>query len=293
MTGMQSLDSDLLKIFLAVADTSNFTHAGVVAGRTQSAVSMQVRRLEAQLGDTLFVRGPRGVALTAKGEQLLPYARQIVGLMDDTMAALRTAPLDGPLRVGIPEEYGESVLPRVLSAFTQRHPAVEVSVRCNHSAGQIAALENDELDLAVVFDWSRRVIGEVLGVDPTVWVTSEPHRLHEQRPLPIAIYNESTWCSEFAMRSLDQHGIPYRIAYSCETSGGLRMAAATGLAVAALVRSTIPPHCRELTMADGFPAVDSSRVVLRRNPHRSSPAADGMVEMLREAFAPMAAGIPA
>lgn len=288
---MQTLESELLRTFLAVSDSGSVTRAGDRLGRTQSAISMQVRRLEDQLGEPLFVRGPRGVELTVKGEQLLPYARRIAGLMEETAAAMRSKPLDGPLRVGIPEEYGERVLPQVLAAFTERHPAVEVTVRCDHSAPQMAALANDELDLAVVFDWNKDTTGEVLFIDPTVWVTSRAHRQHEQRPLPIAIYNESSWCTDFAIRSLDQHSLAYRIAYTCETSGGLRIAVSTGLAIAALARSTIPPHCRELTMADGFPSVDSSRVVLRRNPHHSNPAAEGMAEMLRNAFRPMAAAM--
>lgn len=293
MASLPALDSDLLRIFLTVFETGSVTRAGGVLGRTQSAVSMQIRRLEDQLGEALFVRGPRGVDLTPKGEQLLPYAKRVVGLMEETAAAMRSKPLDGPLRIGIPEEYGERVLPQVLAAFAERHPAVEVTVRCDHSAPQMKALANDELDLAVVFDWNKETVGEVLCVDPTVWVTSTAHRQHEQRPLPIAIYNESSWCTDFAIRSLEQHALDYRIAYTCETSGGLRIAVSTGLSIAALARSTIPPHCRELTAADGFPPVDSSRVVLRRNPYHSSPTAEGMAEMLRNAFRPMTKPAPA
>ncbi|TPW27327.1 LysR substrate-binding domain-containing protein [Pararhizobium mangrovi] len=284
---VQSLDSDLLRVFLAVAECGAFTGAGEVVGRTQSAVSMQVRRLEDQLGETLFVRGPRGVTLTAKGEQLLPYARRITGLMSEATAALRTPPLAGRLRVGIPEEYGERILPRLLAAFAERHPAVEVTVRCDHSVPQLKALERDELDLAVVFEWNQSELDEVLAVDPTVWVTSMAYRQHEHRPLPIAIYNESSWCTDFAIRSLEQHTIEHRVAYTCETCGGLNIAVATGLAVAALARSTIPPGCRELTSTDGFPTVDSSRVVLKRSPYHSTEAAEGMAAMLREAFAPV------
>lgn len=281
------LDSDLLRIFLIVAEAGNFTRAADMAARTQSAVSMQVKRLEEQAGAALFLRGPRGVELTAHGRQLLPYARRIVGLMQEATAAMRSRPLDGPLRIGIPEEYGQTVLPRALAAFTERHPAVEVTIRCDHSAPQLVALENDEIDLAVVFDWHKETAGEVLYIDPTVWVTSLVHRLHERDPIPIAIYNESTWCTDFAIRSLEQQALDYRVAYSCDTSAGLRVAVSAGLGVAALARSTIPPDCRELTAADGFSQVDSSRVVLRRSPHRTSAAAEGMAEMLREAFRPM------
>ncbi|MBB2972184.1 LysR substrate-binding domain-containing protein [Mesorhizobium sp. RMAD-H1] len=281
------LESDLLRTFLAVAETGNFTRAADGVGRTQSAVSMQIKRLEDILGEELFERGPRGVVLTGRGEQLVPYAQRIIGLLEEAAAAMRVKPLDGPVRIGIPEEYSQTVLPRALAAFSERHPAVEVTVRCDYTARQMAALEKDELDLAVVFDWHERAVGEVLLIDPTVWVTSLTHRLHERTPLPVAVYGNSEWCTEFAIRSLEQHGLDYRVAFTCDTSGGVKIAISSGLAIAALSRSNIPVDCRELTADDGFPMVDSSRVVLRRNPYHSSPAVEGMAEMIREAFRPM------
>jgi DNA-binding transcriptional LysR family regulator len=154
------LDSDLLRVFLVVADTGNVTRAAKDVGRTQSAVSLQVKRLEENIGTPLFARGPRGVALTESGRQLLPYARRIVGLMDETTAAMRRKPLDGPVRIGIPEEYGDTVLPRALAAFAESQPKVDVTVLCGYTAQQMQALENDMLDLAVVFDWSIETRGE-------------------------------------------------------------------------------------------------------------------------------------
>lgn len=285
------LDSELLRAFLAVAETGSVTGAAERVGRTQSAVSMQLKRLEESLGQRLFQRLPRGVALTTRGEQLLPYARRAVQVLREAAVALRERPLFGPVRIGIPEEYGETVLPQALAAFSERHPAVEVTVRCDYSCPQLAALEADEVDLAVVFEWNRANVGEVLCVDPTVWVTSEAQAQHRHRPLPIGVYFRSDWCRDFALRSLQQQGIGYRTAFECDTSGGLRMAVRSGLAVAPLSRSTIPPGCRELTAADGFPMVDSSCVVLHRNPRGSSEAIEGMAAMLREAFRPLAGGL--
>ncbi|MCL6708258.1 LysR family transcriptional regulator [Pseudomonas sp. R2.Fl] len=282
------LESDLLRTFLTVAETANVTHAARRLGRTQSAVSMQVKRLEDLAGMPLFERGPRGVGLTAEGERLLPFARRIVGLVDETTAAMRVRPLDGPVRVGIPPEYSETVLPAALAAFAERHPATEVTVLCGYSAQQTAALEGDRIDLAVVFDSANNASGEVLAIDPTVWVTSELHGRHTLRPVPIGVYWNSDWCREYAIRSLEQHGIDYRVAYSCDTAGGLRSAVSAGLAITPLARSHIPPGCRALTTEDGFPPIDSSRVVLKRSRHRSSPAIDGLAEMIREAFFPLA-----
>jgi DNA-binding transcriptional LysR family regulator len=290
---MTPLDSDLMRSFLAVADTGSITGAAERVGRTQSAVSMQVRRLEDSLGQPLFQRLPRGVALTARGEQLLPYARRVTSLLDEAAVALRVAPLQGPVRIGIPDEYSETVLPRALAAFAERHPAVDVWVRCDHSLAQAAAVEAGALDLAVIYDWNHLTTSEVLCIDPTVWVTSAVHGQHLRRPLPIAVYSRSDWCRDYAIRSLDQQGLPWRSAFECEEAAGMRVAVRTGLAIAPLSRSTIPPGCRELTAADGFPIVDSSRVVLRRNPRGTSPAIEGLAAMIREAFRPLAEGAAA
>ncbi|TIV77760.1 MAG: LysR family transcriptional regulator, partial [Mesorhizobium sp.] len=121
-----TLDSDLLRTFVAVAETGNFTKAAEQAGRTQSAVSMQMKKLESMVGDSLFERGSRGVALTRRGGELIGNARRIVSLLDETAASMAAAPLGGPVRIGIPEEYGHAILSRALGAFSTRHPKVEV-----------------------------------------------------------------------------------------------------------------------------------------------------------------------
>lgn len=108
--------------------------------------------------------------------------------------------------------------------------------------------------------------------------------MHEERPVPIALYNRAGWCKDFAIKSLEQRGLAYRVAYTSDTNGGLRLAVTSGLAIAPISRSNIPAGCRELTAADGFGDIDSSNVVLRRNPNASGEAIDGMEEAIREAF---------
>ncbi len=285
---MIPLDSDLMRAFLAVADTGTVTGAADLIGRTQSAVSMQIRRLEESLGQPLFTRLPRGVALTPRGAQLLPYARRVTQLLDEAATALREKPLIGPVRIGIPDEYAETILPRALAAFSERHPGAEVTVRCDFTAPQQAALDEDHLDLAVIYDSSHTSGDEVLCIDPTVWVTSITHAQHLQKPVPVGVYLRSDWTRDFALRSLDLQSIPWRAAFECDTSGSLRIAARAGLAISPLSRSTIPAGCRELTAADGFPIVDRARVVLKRNPRGGSEAIDGLAAMVREAFRPLA-----
>lgn len=282
------LDSDLMRSFLAVADAGSVTAAAHRLGRTQSAVSLQIKRLEDSLGQPLFDRLARGVGLTPRGEQLLPYARRVVALLNEATVALREKPLVGPVRVGIPDEYSSTVLPRALAAFDEQHEGVQVSVMVGHSAVQLRALERDEIDLAVIYDWAYVQDGEILGVDPTVWATSIAHGQHLRRPVPVAVYFKSDWSRDYAEYSLERQKIDWRPAWSCDMAGGFRVAVANGLAIAPLSRSTIPAGCRELTGQDGFPIVDSARIVLMRNPRGTSEAVEGMASVLREAFQPLA-----
>ena len=285
------LDSDLMRSFLMVAKTGSLTRAGQQLGRTQSAVTMQIKRLEDSLGQSVFARVPRGVELTERGKQLLPYAQRVVGLLDEAAVALREKPLSGPVRVGVPDEYIQGILPAVLAAFSQRHPETQVTVRCDFSTPQLAALKEDKIDLAVIYEGNDADEAEVLAVDPTVWVTSIAHAQHLQRPLPVSIYFSSDWCRDYALHSLDQIGLPYFPAFECDTSGGMRSAVENGIAVAPLARSSIPAGCRELTAEDGFMGIDNARVVLRRNPSGSSPAIDAMAATLREAFQPLSGAL--
>ena len=283
------LDSDLMRSFLAVADTGTVTAAADRLGRTQSAVSLQIKRLEDSLGHALFHRLARGVSLTPRGEQLVPYARRVTAALEEAAIALRQRPLVGPVRIGLPDEYSGTVLPRVLAAFDARHEGVQVTVTVDHTEGLLRALETDQLDLAVIYDWAYTQEGEIICVDPTVWVTSVAHGQHLRQPIPVAVYVRSSWSRDYAEASLDRQGFDWRPAWICDSASGFRAAVTNGMAIAPLSRSTIPPDCRELTTADGFPIVDSARILLRRNPRGTSPAVEGLATLLREAFAPLAA----
>ncbi|MDO9414761.1 LysR substrate-binding domain-containing protein [Pararhizobium sp.] len=278
------LESDLLRTFVAVVDTGNFTKAAEQVGRTQSAVSMQMKKLEEVVGEILFERGSRGVVLTRHGGQLLGNARRVVALLDETAASMRMPQLSGTVRIGLPEEYLHSVLPRALGAFDKMHPDVEITVKYGRSAVNIAALERGELDIAVAYEQGNDTRSEVLMTDPTVWVTSDLHSVHELSPLPVAMYAVPGWCVDLSLQTLEQRREPYRIAYWSDTSIGLLAAVTSGLAIAPLSRSSIPAGCRELTTLEGYRIIDFSNVILRQNSRRHDKAVEGMASAIREAF---------
>ncbi len=278
------LESDLLRTFVAIADTGSFTHAADKVRRTQSAVSMQVKRLEEVVGEPLFTRGPRGVDLTPSGHKLIGDARRILALLNQAAASLRAEPLQGEVRIGIPNDYGPTILPKVLGNFATNNLGVEVTVRSTTSADLNAALSDNELDLIVVWEETIRAGSEVLLHDPTVWMTSEEFCMHEWEPMPVALFEHDCWCRDWAVMTLDQLDRPYRIAYSSDNSEGLKAAVTSGLAIAPMSRRQIPTCCRELTREDGFWNVLDSNVVMRRRSNAASDALEAMAAAIREAF---------
>jgi DNA-binding transcriptional LysR family regulator len=278
------LDGDLLRSFAAVAETGSMTRASAAVGRTQSAVSLQMQRLESLVGQRLFDRQPRGVRLTPSGERLLGRVRQLLALIDQTSAELAGDALEGQVRIGIPEEYGSTLLPAVLARFADAQPRVQVTVACESSPSLERALLSGALDLAVLVIDSGRGEGELLGHDPTVWVASRTHDVERQDPLPVAMFDEDCWWRVWALRALDARDRRYRVAYTSRSVAGLQAAVMSGLAVAVLARSTMPDGCRILGARDGFEELPASRIVLRRAADMPTPPVEGMARAIRDSF---------
>lgn len=278
------LDSDLLRSFVAVADAGSLTRAGDVLGRTQSALSMQIRQLETLLGGRLLARGPRGVTLTRAGEVLLPRARRIVHELDATLRAFQGGALRGHVAIGMPEEHGGGLVPAVLARFAEEHPDVEVTIRHGASAQLASAVGRGELDLAVVVASRGGVAGELLAHDPTVWVGSGRHLVHGRDPLPLAMFEPDCWWRDAALAGLDAQRRAWRIACTSASAAGIGAAVAAGIAVAVMSRSTVPAGARILMPAEGFPPLPSSEVLLQQRPGPATAAAAGMAATIRAAF---------
>lgn len=278
------LDSDLLRTFVAVADCGSVSGAAPRLARTQSAVSVQLRKLEELAGRALFLRHARGVRPTPAGEALLGRARRVLRALDEAEASLTGDPLTGKIRIGVPEEFGAPVLPDVLARFAETHPDVEVTVACEPSSMLEQGLMAGALDLAVLVIDSGRLNGELLVHDPTVWVTSTRNEAHMADPLPVAVYDQDCWWRDWALRTLDDRGQRYRIAYASHSVAGVQAAVASGLAVGVLARSTMPPDTRALGEAEGYTELPGSAIVLRQRDRASSRAVAAMAEAVRSAF---------
>ena len=283
MNSSQRLDTDLLRTFLTVARHGNVTRGAEALHRTQSAVSIQIKRLEESLAARLFRREPRGVSLTEAGERLRAAAERIVGDLDETVRTFRADPTGGLVRVGIPEEYGAGVLPTVLADFSARFPAVEVFVRCGFSVEFPEAIRRGELDLAVFADCPSFGQPDALIRDPMAWVASRPWRCREGEPVPLALFDRACTWRDVAIQALQDAGQPYRIVFSSESTAGIKAAIATGLAVGVLARSTLESSMLVLGREHGLPPLPDSVLLLLRGSD-GSLAIDAMAAAIESGF---------
>lgn len=277
-----TLETPLLRTLVAVSETGSFTRAAEQVNRTQSAVSMQIKRLEATVGKPLLERDRKRTRLTREGEALVEYARRILNLHDEALAAVSEPEIAGLVKIGTPDDYAAGFLPQVLSDFAETHPNVEVELRCETSAKIFRAFEKGEVDVAMLTAGPWLKGGEIICREPIVWATSVRHMVHERDPLPLAVFEPGCLFRESALAALGKSRRPYRIAYSSESTAGLVTAALAGLAVTVLARSSIPGGLRELSPDEGFPVLPSVDIALLRSPLGRSHVADRLADHIAQ-----------
>ena len=279
-----NLDVDQLKTFLAISQSGNFTRAAEEVNKTQSAVSMQMRRLEETLGRPLFARDGRASRMTADGERLVDYARRIVALSDEAVSAFTKPDVTGTIRFGTPDDYADLFLPEVLGRFSRTHAQVNVDVECHPSQLLAERIRHGELDLAVVTFNGGDVVGEPLFSAELVWVTSQRHSTHTLDTLPIAAAGPSCAWRALLVKALEKTGRAYRVAYTSPNFSTVCAAVLQGLAVAALPRICVKPGMRILTEAEGFPPLGAFDIGLMMKPGRASPAAAALANQIRDSL---------
>ena len=272
------IDIDQLRTFVAIAETGSFTRAAEVVHKTQSAVSMQMKRLEERLARPIFMRDGRASKLTEDGERLLDYARRIVKLNMEALAAFADGVLCGRVRLGVPDDYADRYLPEIMARFSRAYPGVELTVICEPSFALIERIDANALDLAIVThaEGSRPVA--TFRRERLLWVTSNRHATHLEEPLPLALGRPTCAWRRIAIERLEAMGRPYRILYSSANAGAVAAAVLSGLAVSVLPESGLRPVMRVLGNAEGFSELPTCRIGLVRSPHESSALADALAE---------------
>lgn len=270
---MQSnLDLDLVRAFLAVAEEKSFSRAAERLLRGQSAVSLQIKRLEAALGRRLLDRTPRAVSLNAAGTAFLHDARQLIALNDAALARLSEPALSGTVRLGTPEDFATSHLPRVLARFAETYPAVALEVTCDLTLNLARGFREDAFDVVLL---KREPASAGPGIrvwrEHLVWVAASASLVTREGALPLVASPPPCVYRKRAVAALTRAGRAWRMAYSCASLAGSLAAVRAGLGVAVLPREMVPP---DLTVIDGapLPALRDAEIALVSARRLSLPA---------------------
>ncbi len=255
-----NLDIDLLRAFVTVVDTGSFTRAANLLGRSQPAVSLQIRRLEDQLRSPLLDRAGRRVTVTTEGATLLPQARRLVRLNDEILSTLGDGDLEGEVRFGAPEDIATIHLPTILGAFARSHPRIKLSVTCDYTANLLDQMSRGSLDLALI---KREPVGPELGVrvwsEPLVWVALDAS-IMELAPLPLIIAPAPDIYRKRALAALSGAGLTFRPSFTSPSLAGQMAALRAGLGIGVLPAAMAP---RDLTvLRSGLPDLADSEIAL-------------------------------
>lgn len=277
---MADLQVDWLRCFVAAVDAGSLSGAALEVHRSQSAVSMQLQKLEAAAGCRLLLRGPRQLQLTPQGQLLLGYARRLLDLQAEAQAQLRGEAVSGLVRLGVPDDYAHKYMTPVLKRFAPRHGGVEIQLDCEQSTSLIPRVARGDLDLALVSrDHARR--GTLLFHEPMVWVGSPQFEVWRRNPLPIAVYEEASPGRRSALHSLALQGRPYKVVYNSSSLAGQIAAVESGLAVAVLTQCSAPAHLQVLGPEHGLGPLEPMQVaVYRSRASQASQAVDSLQRML-------------
>lgn len=276
----QDLQIDWLKCFVAVVDAGSLSAAAPEVHRSQSAVSMQLKKLESALGCQLLRRGPRQHQLTSEGQKLLGYARRMLDLHSEAQAAFHGKELTGRIRLGVPDDYAAKYLTPALKRFAPNFGSVEIELSCEQSTSLIPRVEAGDLDLALV-SREHPSQGSLLFYEPMVWVGSPQFEVWRRDPLPIAVYESTSLAKRSAINALALQGRRYKVVYNSSSLSGQIAAVESGLAVAVLTQCSVPPHLHVLGSEHLLGPLEPMEVALfRSRVSQGSSAVDSLYDLL-------------
>jgi DNA-binding transcriptional LysR family regulator len=276
---LPDLEPELLRAFLVVAQRLSFTSAAAALNRTQSAVSGQIKRLEASLGATLFERTTTRVALTPAGEGFVDYARRILQLGEEAVRRVHQHDVEGRVRLGVMDDYGAVILPPVLKTFSDAYPDVEIVMETGLTSGMVHRLARD-FDLVIAMHGLAERSGEQLRREKALWAgppNLDPRTLD---PLPVALYPVGCLFRKWALEALDRSHLRWRLAFVSHSLAAVEAIASQGLAVTVVKAGTFPKSLVPLGSKHGLPPLPRADIRLHRAPGLSA-AGNFLAEHIR------------
>ena len=283
---IRNLDMDVLRSLVAFIDHGTLAEAGDRVGRTQAALSLQMRRLEEQVGQALFSRHGRRLEITEAGHVLVGYARRILALNDEAQQAVRTTGVSGQLRFGASQDFGEAWLPPVLAQFRKAHPALALEIRVDGGTRLVGAVEAGEIDMALALGLGDRSDAVAIGHLPLVWVAHRDFRWTRGEPLPLVLFTAPCRFRNKGVAALDAAGIPWTVALTSPGLHGVWAAVNAGLGVTVRTPEGLLPGLEVVDRRLGLPDLGNVDVSLHVGRGRLAvPAVASLASLLRERLA--------
>jgi len=279
----RNLDLSALRALAAIADFGGVTRAAHLLNLTQSAVSMQIKRLEESLDLSLLDRSGRGVSLTSAGEQLLNYARRIIALNDEAVERLTDSEYEGAITVAVPHDIVYPHVPQVLRLFQSMYPRMQVQLRTLNTLRAKEAFARGEYDLIMTTELQCDPGGETLTRLPLVWIGAPGGQAWRQRPLRLAQGRVCAFRSGI-VSALDRAGIPWEMAVESDSDRTLEAAVSCDMAVHALLAGTEAPHVERIAHGGALPELSSYLINLYLRPGPAAPGVMALADLLRKAW---------
>ncbi len=275
-----SVDMRVLRSFVSVVETGSVTETARRLGRTQPAITLQMKRLEELTGRVLFKEDSRRPVLTVDGDMVLTYAKSILKMHDELLARLSSPDIEGHVILGTPDLYAAYLLPSILALFRQAFPRIQVELRCSLSTPLVGLVHRGEVDIALVTRMPGFSGGEVVRQEQLIWVEGEGHNVHRTEPVPLALLPPGNIYREYAIEGLERAGRKWRIACVSESVGGLQAAVFAGMAVTVLCKSALVHGMRQIGIHEYFPPLPKVDLLLYRASGPATPAAMALHDYL-------------
>ena len=279
---MANLDLDTLRTLAVAADLGGYGQAAARLGRTPSAISLQMKRLQEDVGASLFRKEGRGVALTEAGEIVLRYGRRMLAMNDELLDTIRGASLAGHVRLGCSQDFAETVLPDVLSQFTKLYPLVQMEVRIEGNAALVEAVQKNQLDLALAVGQAEHPTAEILGELELVWIAGQEFTSRLDQPLPLVLLGPQCAYRREAIQRLDDAKLPWRIAAVSPSLAGLWATAIGGLGITARSSLGLPAKLVWDREMFDLPTLPAFPVTLHAQPDARSDGVERLREIIRQ-----------
>ena len=277
-----NFDLEVLRTFVAGIELGSFAKAADRLGRSTSAVSAQLKKLEEQVGEPVLRKSGRGLALTLAGETLMAYARRLLELNDEAAEAVRGVNLEGWVRIGLQEDFGEHLLTTILGEFARAHPRVRIEARVSRNAELLDFVQSGRLDLALAWDSGNSSLhSELLGKLPMTWIGPGTDRmpcLEQGEAIPLVMFDTPCLMRSAATSALDRAGIPWRVAFTSAGLSGVWAGVGAGLGVTVRTRAGMPAHLRVL---EGLPRLPEIGLSLHRAEEGSTQVIQRLSEIVR------------